>query len=726
MVLYLSRRKKMIIGVAATAFAVGLSFSINETLTNYSWKPVLISYSPKAPSTISKNRPNDTGYNSPVTNAKFDPLKQPEPKKVEKTVPEIQVPKIEEKPLVSKPETKPEITKKPSTVVESTVPISAPRPSTRASSPTFSRSETTPKVNSQNSSTVLSQGQLDAASRAWYTGVGSQISSTRSKIKQYEAEIAELERRINDPASLKLYTYGGKTTPEKVKEGFKAKIWEANNWKKREEDYLKVLEEEKARGPRFTELDRKSIARGMLPTKENHNVWGFANPDDNPVTGKNGTYRKRNENRVLNIPEWAPRSPHGIATQEFEGWTKQDVSTSNEEFKKAIEEITGSSGSGNGAIKVFEYTPNDKNPNKSSKSKITAVSLDANDENAFNKFQEFLAKTNGKIDAVVLKNVGDKNKNQNIDKILRALPEKVQKLTLFLESKNAIKGLRAIENKKLKELELYSNDLAIDENWSINPNAVKNVDYISFDYNNPATFQKQNPNEKIPGSILFDTLRWDSGDNPDKITEGLKVAFGSKIYQRPFQGRQGGKGGYPPNLDFSDTDIKTIKQIKFDEIDNIFNENVKNWKEDKYAADDYEGFKVLKFTNLYFSVDKNGSGGTTSNSHTFTVSADDFDKSNYSKRLSGIEPEIKPPERDLRPKPYIYFRSGGQNQQNVTLKLTGSSLTEDAKKQLKVFIEAVGRGYPFAKIEVETEEIKKQISSYYNKTIEVKTSTSSS
>ncbi|MBG0730885.1 putative immunoglobulin-blocking virulence protein [Mycoplasma sp. 'Moose RK'] len=712
--MYMSKRKKMIVGMAALAVAASFSFSVNEILSSRNSESSLISYSPLAPSTIAKNRPNESGFNSPVTNAKLDP--KTEPKKIEKTTPpQIVAPKIEEKPVVpEKPkEIKPKEIKKeenkPSAKVESVITIPA-RPAETAR-PITNPSRSQPSQSNRTSAEV-SQGQIDAAKSAWKIGIGSSISKTQSKIKGYEDRIAELNRRMKHDYNL--YSYGGKVSKEVFEESIKAQIWEANNWKQRETDYLNVLKEQEKRGPQFTELDLKSIARGMLPSKDDHNVWTFVNPDDNPVTGKNGTYRKRNENRVLNIPGWAPRTPSGIANQEFEGWTKNDVSTSNSEFKSAIEKALGS-GANTGSIKVYEYTPNDSNPNKSSKSKITAVSLDARDNNAFQKFQDFLKATSGKIDAVVLKNVGSGNKEQNITKILENLPEKVQKLTLFLDNKKAINGLRAIQNKKLKELELYSNDMAVDENWSINPNAIANVDYISFDYNNAATFHKNNPGEQIPGSILFDTLRWDSGDDVNKITDGLKIAFGSKIYQRPFQGRQGGKGGYPPNLDFSDTNIKTLKDIKFDEVDKLFNDNIKNWKEDKYAAEDYEGFKQLKFNYVYFSVDKNnnGSGGSSS---TYTAQASDFDNSQFSTRLTGIEPVIKPPERDMRPKPTIYLRSNGENKYGVTFNLKGqwSNFTEDAKKQLKVFVEAAHRGGTFSKIVVDSDDVKTNLIKYYN------------
>ncbi|MXR05773.1 putative immunoglobulin-blocking virulence protein [Mesomycoplasma flocculare] len=730
MVLYLSKRKKMIVGGSAAFFALGISFSISENLYNHYYSsPLLITYSQASPSTIAKNRPNQTGF-SPVTNAKFIPipLKETELKKKKKTIPEIPIPKVEKEIIISKPvekiepkvekeiiiskpvekiEPKVEIIEEPAAPIETPVPVPIPaEPIKKVVSPSYSYSEPQniekqPEITTKTKLTP-SFGQIESAKANWKIGIKNQITITETNIRKHDKKIAEYERQIREDYDI---FYKGKISKESFEESVRYQIWVENNYKKREQDYLQILKEDQIRGPQFSASDLKLIERGMTVSKENHHIWNFVNPDDNPVIGKNGTYRKRNERRVLNTPGWAPRSPFGIANQEFEGWTKSDIS---QEFQSEINEILGSNQNSD-SIKIYKYTPNDQNPNKSSKSEIKAVSLDANDENAFNKFQEFLKKTAGKkIDAVVLKNVGSTKQGQNISQILAALPENVQKLTLFLDDQKAINGLYTLRGKKLKELELYSNTKPIDDYWAINPNAVADVDYISFDYNNPASYHKNTPDEKIPGSIIFDTLRWDKNDSEQTITEGLRIAFGSKIYERPFQGRYGGKGGYPTNLDFSDTNIKTIKNLKFDEIDNLFNENLQNWKEDKYAQEDYHGFKKLKFVYLYFGVDQN-STQNLANSQTnksFSASVSDFEGAQYTERLSGIQDPFVPPAA------VIYFRENGQSQQNVVFNLTGTP-SEDAKKQLKAFVEATNRGYPFAKIVVDSEEIKQELIKYY-------------
>lgn len=75
MVIYFSRRRKLIIGAAGMTFLVVSSFVVKESLANFDFLPTQISYSTNAPSTIVKARPNDTGFNSPVANTNFVPPK---------------------------------------------------------------------------------------------------------------------------------------------------------------------------------------------------------------------------------------------------------------------------------------------------------------------------------------------------------------------------------------------------------------------------------------------------------------------------------------------------------------------------------------------------------------------------------------------------------------------------------------------------------------------------
>ncbi|MDO6829792.1 putative immunoglobulin-blocking virulence protein [Mesomycoplasma ovipneumoniae] len=718
-IFYVSKRKKYLIGAAVSTIAVSFSFALNEVVNNFNWESPLVAYSPEAPSIILKNIPNDTAFNSPVTNSKFIPVQKPEPKKiesdtpvdqpqkVEKIPPKVEIPKQVKKITIATPKHQPapKITRRVISRVESTVPIPAPSVSRTASSPVHSTATTTQRVQTsprQSQSVNVSPGAVEQAKANWRLGLAASTRRTEANIAARVAEIAELERQLKH--EFKRYYPNGTEEQRKVfEESLRYQIWVANNYKTREDNYLKFLKQQAIEGPKFSEIDYKSIERGMTVDPNDHHGWIFVNPDDNPITGKNGLYRQRNQNRLLSNEGWVQRNPHGIANQNYEGWDKADIS-SNSEWKTEIDKVVGS---GSGSIKVYQYTQNAQNKHKAVKSQIIAVSIDANDKDAFEKFQDFLKSNVGnKIDAVVLKNVGTKNKDQNIDKILQALPNNVQKLTLFLDDQRAINGLSALRGKKLKELELYSNEKAIADNWAINPNAVAEVDFISFDYNNAADFHKNTPDEQIPGSILFDTLRWDKGDSESKITEGLKLAFGSKIYQRPFQGRHGGKGGYPPKLDFSETNIKTIKNLKFDEVDQIFNDNIKNWKEDKYASQDYEGFKKLRFTDIYFAADSN-SGSSTSSSPTFSANVSDFEGSKYTDKLSGIS------ERYGNPSGRIYFRNQtGQNQQNVTFNISGTP-NEDAKEQLKAFVEAVNNAYPFSKIVVDSEDIKQDLIKFY-------------
>uniref|UniRef100_UPI0030801AE2 hypothetical protein n=1 Tax=Mesomycoplasma ovipneumoniae TaxID=29562 RepID=UPI0030801AE2 len=91
----------------------------------------------------------------------------------------------------------------------------------------------------------------------------------------------------------------------------------------------------------------------------------------------------------------------------------------------------------------------------------------------------------------------------------------------------------------------------------------------------------------------------------------------------------------------------------------------------------------------------------------FSANVSDFDGSKYTDKLSGIS------ERYDSPSGRIYFRNEtGQNQQNVTFNISGTP-TEDAKEQLKAFVEAVNNAYPFSKIVVDSEEIKQELIKFY-------------
>ncbi|CNS01984.1 Uncharacterised protein [Salmonella enterica subsp. enterica serovar Typhimurium str. DT104] len=116
-----------------------------------------------------------------------------------------------------------------------------------------------------------------------------------------------------------------------------------------------------------------------------------------------------------------------------------------------------------------------------------------------------ISQKDSKVQALRIKNIGETHSLQNAEDIFKAIPEQIKTLSVFLNNTGATRSLRGLENKKLKELSIYTEKNSLDDDWEINPNALKNVDFISFDYNNQASYGSNQG--KIAGSIVFDGLR---------------------------------------------------------------------------------------------------------------------------------------------------------------------------------------------------------------------------
>ncbi|MDW2923384.1 putative immunoglobulin-blocking virulence protein [Mesomycoplasma ovipneumoniae] len=614
-------------------------------------------------------------------------LKEPEkPAQTEVPKPEvtkIDVPKPVEPVKVETPKPKPVITTPEKAII---VPINPPKTQPQ----TIPRTET--KVVSQSQTNVNSNLEaLKVKALARYSqAIDNSIKEAKAKIAGFQQEIDEINRiydhHFDDPfynpnkvtkliwenfRIQKLRTFDGSNAPEYQLERIKSD--------------LKILEELKQTKKSFNQEEIKMLLRGMLPSTDSPYVWGYENESDNPVLNQ---LKAANNRRLINIPSWYSRTPGTISDLTYEGWDRQDVSS----------EFNGIDNSIGNSVKVYNYTPNDKNEDRANRQPLKVIVLDANDNDAFKKFQEILTKVlqkDNKIQAVVLKNVGDKNSNQNVEKILSSIPPSIKKLTLFLDNYNATANLRPLEKIKLDELELYSNIDALSDNWSINPNALKNIDYISFDYNNAATFHKNHPSEKIPGSIVFSTLAWDAQDTIQTVDEGLSIVFDSKVYQRIFQGSHGGKGGRPVNLDFSRAkNIKSLKGLSLEKLDKIWNDHVKNWKDDKYSNEDFTGFRPIKFKKLIFGLDE---------ANNFVAKWDDFNGGQLSSRLTFDEPGGA----------QIEFRdnTGNQTSSPIAIFLSGTP-SGDAISEISAFIRAANsRNLSVNRLYVENELVLKQVGS---------------
>lgn len=660
-----NKRKSVIFGIIAFSISIPIFVIIGKTSSIFSIDTNQTLYSSSAPSTIVKNRFNENDFKSPVANADLKDEKIDNNKSKADII-------IDEKEEENQNKTSDEKNEQ-------------------------SQNSSSQQINSNSNSQSQELSAdlkvlVQLALRNYSNAVSNQIKEVTQKIAQFEQEIKDINEQFSD-------------------ENFKKqKIWNEVDWynlkrqklntfiganapeyqKKRYEAELEVLK--KLKKTSLTNEEIKLLKQGMIPSETSPYVWGYLDESKNPVLN---SMKEKNKKRFFNTPGWATRSPNGISNGEYEGWTKNDVSSQfSDIFKEA------GLGESNNSIQVFEYTPNDKNELKDSKTPSKVISLNADDDKAFQKFSEILKKAvakDAKIEGVVLKNVGSTHSLQNISSILSILPSSIKKLTLFLDNFNATTGLRGLENHKLQELELYSNINTLNGSWAINPNALKNVDYISFDYNNAATFDT-NSGEKIPGSIIFNTLRWDKGDDINKVNEGLSIVFDSKINQRIFQGSFGGKGGYPVNLDFSSTDIKSLKGIDFNKLDQAFDSQIKNWKEDPFAKENYKGFKKIKFKSLSFSSNKNSTGTSTKS---YVASIDDFENAQFTDRLTLDEPNGA----------RIFIKDNNTELSLIPFYLTGSTLKGDSLEQIVTFVNAANNpNRTFDNIYVESEEIKNKLS----------------
>ncbi|WP_029512974.1 putative immunoglobulin-blocking virulence protein [Mycoplasmopsis iners] len=296
------------------------------------------------------------------------------------------------------------------------------------------------------------------------------------------------------------------------------------------------------------------FAKGMVPNinwMDTGNVWSHADLSKNVVRNKMIADNKR---RVFsNDTEWK-RNTGEIRNLNYNGYSKTDVSN---DFKKFG--FTNKDG-----IEVYKYTPNkdnkyalDNNPGN----KFIAV-LDASNRSGYTKFLDFVkkasAQSRNKLDGIVIKNMGLGDKYQDFKHILSQLPSNIKKLTLFFEAKDT-SSLIGLKDKQIDELELYTSNETISHEWAINPNALRGVKYISFDYSHSAT----STNKDMPGSIVFNTLKFEPTDTVDIINQGLDMAFDTRSGERVFQG-QFGDGSWPTFLDFSNNpSIRSLQGMRF-------------------------------------------------------------------------------------------------------------------------------------------------------------------
>ncbi|WP_341508499.1 putative immunoglobulin-blocking virulence protein [Mesomycoplasma ovipneumoniae] len=739
MVLYLSKRKK-IIAVSLLGLSVASAAYIPSVFSGSIFDPLEVSYSTSTPSTVLKNTPNDVNF-SPVANTNFinppkkqnlpeAPIPSPGPKiVVPKPVETVQPPtvkKIDNPVPQSTPKAKPRPispivtpirtiarpTPRPVQRVRTVQTVTTPAVQARPVTPTFTSPAPTPAATYQQ---VDPNGRYAQGIRNLIFRATTNISTTNSNIARITAEIQELQRQ-QDQKHLSVYWSGSKEVGTKDYND-RLKVWNESynyqiNQKKyeleRQEYDLKYHSERKARfeSGRLKSDEIALFDKGYTPDKDTDG-W---EPKFNSV--KAGIIADNARGIAPYNSPWPNQDSTVLSSLSRPGWSGglNDPSSHVKDsgFTSALK--TAGIPDGSRSIRLIQYKKDAGNTaGNNDLTQFKSLYLDSSDPTALTKFDSILqslATSQSDLKEVVLQNVKGEY-TSTIEQIISKLPASITSLRLFVEDNKGLEALSKLENHKLTELSLYSNAQKETGTWSINPNGLKNVDFIKWDFVDKASINLYNPGAKLPGSIRFDTLIWTQElGSPDKINEGLKIAFGSKINQRVFQGVFGGRGGYPPNLDFSKTEIKTFSGIKFDEANKDFNDQISTWKTDTGEPEKANFF--LKFRDISFGIDSNSS---TSGTNTYTVELDKFD-GQFQKRLNFGPDEFS----------NIYIKDkDGKQVQGATLVLKGS-FSANAKADLEHFLKAANRTVAFSKIQADSSLASQLGGSIEGIPVEIKTS----
>ncbi|MES3497118.1 putative immunoglobulin-blocking virulence protein [Mycoplasmoides gallisepticum] len=409
------------------------------------------------------------------------------------------------------------------------------------------------------------KGQLsETDKRTIKTAISTLVDLTKNLPSHFSNEdIKQINKAINDIRKLNAYTKNekdndwssllnglivndGRTTEEKANAiGWPYKDNRHNyslSFKLMWENYQRDLE--------------SMLAKGMVPSLQwgsFGNVWGFADHSDNVVRNK---LIADNNSRYFPYNTEYKRTSGVIRNLDYEGFKKQD----------ATDRFTEYGASSNKGITVLEYAPEGEfAKSKVQGNRLIAV-LDASNREGYNSFLKFLqdaTRAGRKIDGIVIRNMGLIDKTQDFSEILSKMPDSIQKLTLFFEGKDT-SSLIGLKDKKIQEIDLYNSSNTIADDWAINPYALKGVKNITFDYNYDIGFPGiPGNNRDMPGSIVFNTLKFDKGMSLSQINEGLKIALNDRFGERIFQG-QFGDGSWPTYLDFSNLpEIKSLQGMNF-------------------------------------------------------------------------------------------------------------------------------------------------------------------
>ncbi|WP_027122255.1 putative immunoglobulin-blocking virulence protein [[Mycoplasma] imitans] len=280
--------------------------------------------------------------------------------------------------------------------------------------------------------------------------------------------------------------------------------------------------------------------------------FGYTSEDANPVI----RYHKEvYRYRVLGTPnKWAIDNPRDILNGNFAGWVKTDLT--HEFVQDQKYGISRSDG-----IRVRNYKPGDpSDPYYANKKEMNVFVLNVDNTKGYDKFINFLNKvkdTTPEI-GVVLENVGKTHTNRNVYDIIKALPNNVVTLTVFFENSDTT-SLLALENRHLRELNIYTTGQVNSGLWSINPLALKHINFIpSLLAYNVGGYPR---GTTVASTPIIGKLKFDRNDDYKRVQEGLDIARARRS-ERIFQGNFQGDGAKPVAWDFSSAPIiRTLQNL---------------------------------------------------------------------------------------------------------------------------------------------------------------------
>ncbi|MDI3348580.1 putative immunoglobulin-blocking virulence protein [Mycoplasmopsis arginini] len=380
-------------------------------------------------------------------------------------------------------------------------------------------------------------------------------------------------------------------------------------------------------------------------------------PGYNTVTTR--MERDNKERRAFGIEGYYGRTPDEIANGNYRGWTKKDV-TKSDQFK---EFNVGN----NDGIVITELTREKPEEGKLNKGYI--VEIDAANFEGYEKTKNLIEQLKAKgieITSYRIKNMGKKDVNQKFREILRALPDKLPQLELFFDHRATnTSSLIELENKKIKELSLFTLGNSLLDDWSLNPWALRNVEWVNtIDYN---VSWENKQGADIASRITFNTIAFEESDilkdhaDPakrfERINNGLRMAYYVRNNEGIFQGSFGpglnpdtneGGNSYPTRLDFSRApSIRSLKNM-------IFYDYIKPTN------------KKRKLKNVKFFNDKSW----------YEISGDDLDNAQFNTVMALGEPGMPPTK--------IEFSNG--NLTNMIRITSSNLLTNSALSNLSTLI----------------------------------------